>query len=206
MTAELHDYLFSNYNIIRKDRDKFGGGVVMYIRESLNYKLRDDLDFDIESISAEIKVGNFRSFLVTSLYRPPKKPVEYFDRIEALISATEADMKEAIIIGDTNCDFLCDNSNDTRNLKRILGIHGFTQVIKDPTRTTLDSKTIIDHIITNRTDLVRNCGVIHCGISDHDAVFLQKNMRKPKLKLSSKTVATRNYKHFDRAAFLNGAF
>ena len=101
----------------------------MYIRESLNYKLRDDLVFDIESISAEIKVGNFRSFLVTSLYRPPKKPIEYFDRIEALISATEADRKESIIIGDTNCDFLCDNSNDTRNLKRILGIYGFTQVI-----------------------------------------------------------------------------
>ena len=34
----------------------------MYIRESLNYKLRDDLDFDIESISAEVKVGNFGSF------------------------------------------------------------------------------------------------------------------------------------------------
>ena len=95
------------------------------------------------------------------------------------------------------------NSNDTRNLKQILEIYGFSQVIKDPTRTTLDSKTIIDHIITNRTDLVRNCGVVHCGINDHDAVFLQKNMRKPKLKLSSKTITARNYKHFDRAAFLN---
>ena len=28
-------------------------------------------------------------------------------------------------------------------------------------------------------------------------------MRKPKLKLSSKTIITRNYKHFDRAGFLN---
>ena len=116
-TIHDSDIKISNYNIIRKDRDKFGGGIVMYIRESLNYKLRDDLDFDNESISAEVKVGNFRSFLVTSLYRPPKKPVEYFDRIKALISATEADRKDSIIIGDTNCDFLCDNSNDTRNLK-----------------------------------------------------------------------------------------
>ena len=202
-TIHDSDIKMPDYNIIRKDRDKFGGGVVMYICESLNYKLRDDLDFDIESISAETKVGNFRSFLVTSLYRPPQKPVEYFDRIEALISATDSGRKESIIIGDTNCDFLCDSSNYTRNLKRILGIYGFTQVIKDPTRTTLYSKTIKDHFITNRTDLVRNCGVVHCGISDHDAVFLQKNMRKPKLKLSSKIFTTRNYKHFDRAAFLN---
>ena len=28
-------------------------------------------------------------------------------------------------------------------------------------------------------------------------------MRKSKLKLSSKIITTRNYKHFDRAAFLN---
>ena len=44
----------------------------------------------------------------------------------------------------------------------------------DPTRTTLDSKTIIDHIITNRTDFVRNCDVVHFGISGHDAVFYRK--------------------------------
>ena len=93
-TIHDSDIKISNYNIIRKDRDKCGGGVVMYIRESLNYKLRDDLDFDIESISAEIKVGNFRSFLVILFYRPSKNhAVEYFDRIEALISATEADRK-----------------------------------------------------------------------------------------------------------------
>ena len=101
MIVTIHDsdIKIPNYNIIRKDRDKFGGGVVMYIRESLNYKLREDLDFDIESISAEIKVGNFRSFIVTSLYRPPQKPVEYFDRIEALISAIDSGRKESIIIG-----------------------------------------------------------------------------------------------------------
>ena len=72
-TIHDSDIKTPNYNIICKDRDKFGGGVVMYICESLNYKLRDHVDFDIELISAEIKVGNFRSFLVTSLYKPTQK-------------------------------------------------------------------------------------------------------------------------------------
>ena len=197
------DLIISNYNIIRKDRDKYGGGVLMYIHNSLDFKLRDDLDFNLESVSIEIKVGNFKPFLVTSLYRPPHKPVEYFGQIESLISATDCDGKESIIIGDTNCDFSTDSNNDTKNLKRILNTYGFKQIIKEPTRTTSDTKTIIDHIITNKTEYVSNSGIIHCGISDHDAVFMQKNMRIPKLKLAPKTISVRNYKHFDKAAFLS---
>ena len=197
------DLIISNYNIIRKDRDKYGGGVLMYIHNSLDFKLRDDLDFNLESVSIEIKVGNFKPFLVTSLYRSPHKPVEYFGQIESLISATDCDGKESIIIGDTNCDFSTDSNNDTKNLKRILNTYGFKQIIKEPTRTTSDTKTIIDHIITNKTEYVSNSGIIHCGISDHDAVFMQKNMRIPKLKLAPKTISVRNYKHFDKAAFLS---
>ena len=47
-----------------------------------------------------------------------------------------------------------------------------TQLIKEPTRTTYtsDTKTLTDHIIVNRTDLVSDNGVIPCGISDHDAI------------------------------------
>ena len=76
-------------------------------------------------------------------------------------------------------------------------------MIKEPTRTTSNSRTIIDHIITNRTDLVSSSGIIYCGISDHDVVFMQKKMRRPKLRLPPKTISVRNFKHFDRNEFLD---
>ena len=197
------DVDISGYRVIRRDRNCYGGGVLMYISESLNFNHREDLDFDLESISVEIKVGKYKPFLVTTIYRPPDKPVSYFDQIESLISTTELEGKESILIGDLNCDFLCESNNNTKNLKRILFTYGFSQLIKEPTRTTSDTKTIINHIITNRTDLVSSSGIIYCGISDHDIVFMQKRMRRPKLKLPPKTISVRNFKHFDRTEFLD---
>ena len=49
--------------MLRKDRNCHGGGVPMYLNESLNVKHREDLDFDIESISVEIKIGNYKPFM-----------------------------------------------------------------------------------------------------------------------------------------------
>ena len=77
----------SGYQVIRRDRNCYGGGVLMYISESLNFNHREDLDFDLESISVKIKVGKYKPFLVTTIYRPPDKPVSYFDQIESLIIA-----------------------------------------------------------------------------------------------------------------------
>ena len=108
----------------------------MYLNESLSVKYREDLDFDIESISVEIKIGNYKPFLVTTIYRPPDKPVAYFDQTETLLSSTDLEGKESILMGDLNCDLLCELNNNTKNLRRLLFTYGFSQLIKEPTRTT----------------------------------------------------------------------
>ena len=77
-----------------------------------------------------------------------------------------------------------------------------TQLIKEPARTTSDTKTLIDHIIVNRTDMVLDSGVIPCGISDHDAIYITKNTRRPKLKFQTKTITVRNFKKFNLNEFL----
>ena len=81
------------------------------------------------------------------------------------------------MLGDTIYNFL-DNSDDTKHLKRILMTYKLTQLIKEPTRTTSDTKILIDHVIVNRTDLVSDSGVIPCGISDHDAIYITKKNEK----------------------------
>ena len=63
-----------------------------------------------------------------------------------------------------------------------------------PVRVTATTKTCIDHIITNRPVCVLDSGVLPCGISDHDAVFMVKNMRAPKPKLPPQSLSVRNYK------------
>ena len=73
-------------------------------------------------------------------------------------------------------------NNDTKHLMKLLTKFNLVQLIKSPTRTTATTKTLIDHIITNRSESVSKSGVLSCGISDHDAVFMTKSMRLPKLK------------------------
>ena len=44
---------------------------------------------EIESLSVQIKNGKFKPFIVTSTYRPPGKPVSYFNELESLFSMLE---------------------------------------------------------------------------------------------------------------------
>ena len=88
-------------------------------------------------------------------------------------------------------------NNDTKHLKKLLIKFNLVQLIKDPTRTTATTKTIIDHITTDKPEFVSESGVLSCGISDHDVVFLTKQMRLPKLKAPPKILNVRNYKRFN---------
>ena len=75
--------------------------------------------------------------------------------------------------GDTNCDFI-EPRNHITHLKRIIKHHGLTQLIEDPTRTIDSTATLVDHIITNKPDILGQSGVIPCGIGDHDLIFMTK--------------------------------
>ena len=114
------------YRVIRKDRNCYGGGVLMYLNESFNVKYREDLDFDIESISVEIKIGNYKPFLATTIYRPPDKPVAYFDQIETLLSSTDLERKESILMGGLNCDLLCESNNNKKSEKIVIHLWVFS--------------------------------------------------------------------------------
>ena len=184
-----------NYLIVCNDRDRHGGGVAVYIHESIFYKIRSDLVPDnLEVVTLQIADSTFKPFIVTSFYRPPGKPVSYFNDMEALLASLDSDNMEAIIMGGIN-------NNDTENLKRVLSLHNLTQIMKEPTRITGISESLIDHVITNKPDMVHDSGVISCGISDHDIVFIERNVRAPKMKAPPKVLNVRNFKRFDNNSF-----
>ena len=59
-----------NYQIIRNDRDRHGGGVAVYVHESISYKIRSDLMPDnLEVVTLQIANSKFKPFIVTSIYR-----------------------------------------------------------------------------------------------------------------------------------------
>ena len=84
-----------------------------------------------------------------SIYRPPGIPVEYFTEHDKLFNSIDAEDKETIYLGDTNCDMLDFTNNDTKSLMRLLIKSHLAQLIKGPTCTTATTKAVIDHIIAN---------------------------------------------------------
>ena len=66
---ELH---ITEYNLIRKDRNRFGGGVVLYICENIPFLERKDLIPDnLEMLCIEVKKPYNKSVLISTWYRPP---------------------------------------------------------------------------------------------------------------------------------------
>ena len=69
-------------------------------------------------------------------------------------------------MASTKCD------NDVGQLTNIADIYGFHQLIKEPTRVTDKSSTLIDLIYTNCPERVVCSGVAHVSKSDHTLVFV----------------------------------
>ena len=61
-----------------------------------------------------------------------------------------------------------------------------TQVIKEATRTAAETNTLTYYIVTNKKDNIADSGIIPCGISDHDLVYIIGRARLPKSKKDSK--------------------
>ena len=107
----------TGYSIIRKDRNKFGGGVFLYIKNHLNYRVRNDLMPDqLENI--EISKPNSVPIFVCTWYRPPGTTIELFDIFESILKIIDATNGELCIFGDLNCDLLA--SNPDCHSKRLL--------------------------------------------------------------------------------------
>ena len=76
----------SGYDLVRNDRNRNGGGVAIYIRSVINYKIRHDLmNNNLETITLEVLPPKSKTFLVNTWYRPPNSPVECFAWYEECI-------------------------------------------------------------------------------------------------------------------------
>jgi exonuclease III len=109
------DMFIHNYDLIRADRSRTGGGVCLYVRNSNNYLDRNDLvGNNLEALCIEIHKPSSAPFIVGTIYRPRSASVDSFANIEQLINSIDDENKEFYLLGDLNANML-DNSNNTTN-------------------------------------------------------------------------------------------
>ena len=104
-----------------------------------------------------------------------------------------AESKEVILLGELNVNYL--KADENREIKSILKLYGFKQLIKKATRITMETATLIDIIATNNQAAISCCDVIPSSLSDHDMVGCSRKIHS--FKYGPRTIVCRNYAKYD---------
>ena len=109
--------------------------------------------------------------------------------------------KEIIFLGDTNCDLTTKTAdlpidNDSGHMDSIYELFSFKQLIEEPTRVTLTSSTIIDHVATTCARNIAKLGVHEVSLSDHFLVYLVRKFNGA-IKKGREVIKARKMKNFN---------
>ena len=78
---------------------------------------------------------------------------------------------------------------------------GLNQPTEKPKRLTLRTVSLIDHILTNSKEKVRNYGVISSGMSDHDFIYCTRKTETVKTGKHN-TISIRSYRKYSKESVL----
>ena len=101
------------YSIFRRDRDRHGGGVALYIQSTLPVKLLPlpslvtAMVDSPEVLLVEIRVPNsVRDDRITvgTVYRSPAQPVGFWDGLSSAVNSIIARNEKTILLGDLKCE------------------------------------------------------------------------------------------------------
>ncbi len=156
------------------------GGVGLFMKNDLNYKIREDISVFIphvfESLFVEIINTKERNMIVGVIYRPntePRADLDIFSsNMETIMDTINNNNMSSLIMGDMNVDILT-FQNHRRTNEYLDGIfsHGFLPVITRPTRICSTSATLIDHMYTNDITSSYHSGITINDVADHFGTF-----------------------------------
>ena len=182
-TNNSDNYGIPGYNLVSICRDgKRGGGVCIFIKESLSYNIRTDLNVmsaDAEMLFIELdksSVNTNNSIIVGLVYRPPNTDVDQFnDKLQDTLSKINRNNNQTLyIMGDFNLDLLKhDAHTPTDTFLDTMYTNSLLPNITKPTRVTRKTATLIDNIFSNtpKDDRSTSSGILVTDISDHYPIF-----------------------------------
>ena len=155
---------------------------------------------NIEAIWVELSLCS-QKMLIGTVYRPPDRD-DFYTLFPPILEQIWQTRKNLLIIGDLNSDLTLNGMNDKgRRLKTKLNNYNLKNMIKDPTRETETTKSVLDLVIVNDASKVTTSGVQDICIADHKLVYLKYTLKRSKSK--PKIITVKNYKRLDEKAFKN---
>ena len=141
-----------------------------------------------------------KSIVLCVAYRPDNTPLSFFeDTLKPVYTQVLLLNKPIIILGDLNCDGLDSSCREYAAINSFTREMNLQQLIKEPTRITATTESLLDVILVSDPSSVRKSGVINNPISDHLPVYVVLKLKSPKI--SSHYVTVRSYKNYDPDKF-----
>ena len=100
----------------RHDRNKHGGGVLIYIKDTITYETlqTDDTKLcDLETITIQVKPECAEPFVIIAWYRPPNHKIDDILNIEKVYKTFDKTETEVMSLGDVNCDDFPDQDKNS---------------------------------------------------------------------------------------------
>ena len=181
----------------RRDRDRNGGGVIIFVRDDLPSKqlLKHTFHDDIEVLIIEINLRKTK-FLLMGGYRPPSQsPNYFFHAINNALDVYTGAYDKLLLAGDFNVtetetvlnDFLYEN-----DLKCLVKDK---TCFKNP-----ENPRCIDHFLTNFPGSFQTTTAICTGLSDFHKMIVTVQ-KYTLVKAKPKVIQYRCYKTFDTSSF-----
>ena len=117
----------NNYYSVHQTRNnKKGGGICIYIRRQLEFKLRNDADIlnnEIKTCSVEIINSKSRNSVVTGVCRPPKEDIKVFENYcKDFLKKKSWNSKTVVMVGDLDINSFDYDNNDNALVKHFFNL------------------------------------------------------------------------------------
>lgn len=180
------EIIIPGYILLRMDRkSKRGGGVGIFLRKGIRYKLMaNELSTiennDVEQLWIEIFLKH-KKLTIGVAYKPPNVHYSHLISLDDVLSTVFPMSENIVLLGDLNVDLFKTSSAKANFLRDIFSNYGLEQIIEDTTRPS--SHSLLDIIaLTNKTDVIKTGTVLLPNISDHLLVFVCLHIPKPHMK------------------------
>lgn len=174
-----------NFNLYRCDYGR-GGGTCIYARRNLKVTVMNvgiDKVEGVEDVWINVQRRMLPSVVIGCIYRHPKATVRSFEYISEVFKVVCIRKKPVFIVGDLNDDQFNPNNKLTKIIKKL----NLKQLINKATRITSLSSTLLDVVITNKSEMVLHSDVIPSPVADHELISFTVNIEKPKKIIQSKS-------------------
>ena len=202
-SVDNNEVSIAGYNILRCDRNRNGGGVAFYIRSDICYNEKTLFSKEIEHVFVDLFIPKVKVISVGVFYRPPTQGNFLEILIQDFRKFIEINDNEVYILGDFNINLFYNETyilkeNQScryRNLatplinkyKEFCQTFSLKQIIRNPTRITCNTSSLLDHILSNSVEKISNSGVINVSISDHQLIYFTRKILRCKSNTHQKT-------------------